>query len=143
MIIITDPKQVSSIADPPLRHIIEQRIQGIEECCPWDANELGPIIVIESGDTPDSLAAVMGFSILSGLFDDSRFGDDNFAPGFEFAESHGNADGHAHGDQFFELVYIVSDSGYGFDIFVPNATGIDPVLLTFCRTYATRSAVSV
>ena len=131
MIIITDLEQVVSIADPPLRHIIEQRIHGIQECSPWDADELGPIIVIEPGDTPDDLKKITGFSILEGLFDDSRFGDENFAPSFEFAESHG--------DHLFELVYIVSDGGYGYDIFIQNAAGIDPVLLAFCQAYATQN----
>jgi len=129
MIIITDSKQVASIADPPLRQIIKQRIQGIEECCPWDPDELGPIIIIEPGDSPDDLKKITGFSILEGLFDDSRFGDENFAPAFEFAESHG--------DHLFEFVYIVSDGGYGYDIFIPNTAGIDPVLLAFCQAYAT------
>ncbi len=128
MIIITDPKHITGIADPPLRLLIQQRIDGILDCGPWDADELGPIIVIEPGDTADELSAVMGFSILSGMFDDSQFGDSEFAPGFEFAE--------AHGDHLFELVYIVSDSGYGYDIFVPNSVLIDPRLLDFCRTYA-------
>lgn len=129
MIIITDPNQVASIADPPLRHIIKQRIHGIEECCPWDASELGPIIIVEPIDTVRDLEAVTGFSIIEGPFDDSRFGDENFAPSFEVAESHG--------DNLFELVYIVSDGGYGYDIFIQNTAGIDPVLLAFCQAYAT------
>ena len=86
------------------------------------------MIVIELGDTANDLEAVMGFSILEGIFDESHFGDEDFAPSFEFAESHGN--------QLFELVYIVSDGGYGYDIFIPNRPGIDPVLLSFCKTYA-------
>jgi hypothetical protein len=73
----------------------------------------------------------MGFSILEGIFDSSRFGDENFEPSFELAEA-------VNGD-LFELVYIVSDSGYGYDIFVMNRPGIDPTLLAFCETYATPS----
>lgn len=131
MIIINDSKQIASIADSFLRQIIEQRIHGIEECCPWEADELGPIIVLEPGDSPDDLKQITGFSIIEGPFDDSRFGDENFAPSFEFAESHG--------DHLFELVYIVSDGGYGYDIFIQNAAGIDPVLLAFCQAYATQN----
>ena len=128
MIVITDRTQISGTADTHLRQLIEQRIRGIEECCPWDAEELGPFIIVEAGDTPADLESVMGFSILKSLFDDSHFGDDDFAPSFEFAESIG--------DDLFELVYIVNDSGYGFDIFIPNHLGIDPILLAFCETYA-------
>lgn len=128
MIVITDQKQIAEIADIPLRQLIEQRIQGIEVSCRWDAEELGPLIVIEPGDTADDLETVMGFSILEGIFDESHFGDEEFSPCFEFAESHG--------DHLFELVYIVNDGGYGYDIFIPNCPGLDPVLHSFCQTYA-------
>lgn len=128
MIVLRNTEAISTVADPALRQLIELRISQINECCPWDAEELGPMIVIEPGDTANDLEAVMGFSILEGLFDDSRFGDGDFAPSFEFAESHG--------DHLFELVYIVNDGGYGYDIFIPNHPGIDPDLLSFCQTYA-------
>lgn len=128
MIVITDQRQIIEVADTHLRQLIEQRIQGIEECCPWDVEELGPIIIVEPGDTADALEKVMGFSILEGIFDEARFPDENFSPSFEFAESIG--------DHLFELVYIVNDGGYGNDIFIVNRPGIDPVLLAFCQTYA-------
>lgn len=80
MIVITDRKQITEIAEIPLRQLIEQRIQGIEESCPWDADELGPIIVVEPGDTADDLETVMSFSILECIFDESRFGDEDFVP---------------------------------------------------------------
>lgn len=128
MLIITNPVQIAVITDTSLRHLIEQRIREISECAPWDANELGPFIVVESGDTATNLEVAMGFSILESIFDDTRFGDEDFSPSFEFAESHGNT--------LFELVYIVSDGGYGYDIFIPNLPSTDPVLLTFCQIYA-------
>lgn len=128
MIVITDRRQIAGIAAVHLRQLINQRIHEIEESCPWNANELGPMIVIEPGDTANDLEAVMGFSILEGIFDESHFGEKDFSPAFEFAESHG--------DHLFELVYIVNDGGYGYDIFIPNRPSIDPVLLSFCKTYA-------
>lgn len=128
MLVLRDNIAIAAITDPVLRQLIERRIREISECCPWDADELGPIIVVEPGDTADALQAIMNFSILEGSFDDSRFGDDNFSPSFEFAE--------AHGDHLYELVYVVSDSGYGYDIFIANHPGIDPTILAFCQTYA-------
>lgn len=128
MVLVTDLSGLPRITNPAIRQLIEHRIQAISECCPWDAAELGPFIVVEPGDTASDLEAIMGFSILEGIFDQSRFGDDDFAPSFEFAESHG--------DDLVELVYVVSDSGYGYDIFIVNRAGIDPLLLAFCQAYA-------
>ena len=128
MIVITDRKQITEIVDISLRQLIEQRIQEIEESCPWDAEELGPMIIVEPGDTPNDLESVMGFSIFEGIFDESRFGDEDFTPSFEFAE--------AIGDNLFELVYVINDGGYGYDIFIPNRPGIDSTILAFCQTYA-------
>ena len=128
MIVLRDTEAISTVADPALRQLIELRISQINECCPWDADELGPMIVIEPGDTANDLEAVMGFSILEGTFDESRFGDEDFTPAFEFAD--------AIGDNLFELVYVINDGGYGYDIFIPNRPGIDPTIHAFCQTYA-------
>lgn len=128
MLVLRDTKAITDITDPVLRQLIERRIQEISEYCPWDADELGPMIVVEPGDTADDLQAIMGFSILESIFDDSHFGDEEFAPAFEFAE--------IHGDHLYELVYIVSNGGYGYDIFILNRPGIDPTILAFCQTYA-------
>jgi len=128
MVIITNPVQIAVITDTSLRQLIERRIQEISECCPWDADELGPMIVVEPGDTAEDLQAIMGFSILESIFDDSHFGDEEFAPSFEFAE--------IVGEDLYELVYVISDGGYGYDIFIPNLPGLDPVIRSFCQTYA-------
>lgn len=128
MLILRHTDTIARITDDKLRQLITQRLQEIGESCPWDADELGPFIVVEPGDTAADLETVMGFSILDGIFDQSRFGDDDFAPSFEFAE--------IIGEDLYELVYVINDGGYGYDIFIPNRPGIDPALLSFCQTYA-------
>ena len=90
MLVITDETQTTAISNLPLRQLVEQRINERNEYCSEDPDELGPIIVPEPGDTSDDLKQITGFSIIEGPFDDSRFGDENFAPSFEFAESHGD-----------------------------------------------------
>ena len=129
MRILRDVSAIDGLADAGLRQLIQKRLVEIGECCPWDADELGPFVVIEPGDTADMLEAEMGFSVLRNLFDDTRFPHPDFAPAFEWAE--------AHPEGYLELVYIVSDSGFGYDVFVADQPGVDPDLLAFCRTYAT------
>ena len=129
MRILRDEAAIAALPDAGLRQLIETRIRQINECCPWDADELGPIIVVEPGDTADMLETEMGFSVLRNLFDDTHFPHPDFAPAFEWAE--------AHPEGYLELVYVVGDGGYGYDIFVADQPGVDPELLAFCRTYAT------
>jgi hypothetical protein len=129
MRILHDETAIAALPAGGLRRLIEKRIAEINECCPWDADELGYFIVVEPGDSADVLEAEIGFPVLRGLLDDVPFGDEDFSPAFEWAE--------IHPEGFYELVYITSDSGYGFDIFVANAPGVDPELLALCQAYAT------
>lgn len=129
MRILRNEIAIAALPDAGLRQLIETRISLINECCPWDADELGPFIVVEPGDTADMLETEMGFSLLRNLFDDTRFPHPDFVPAFEWAE--------AHPEGYLELVYVVGDGGYGYDIFVADQPGVDPELLAFCRTYAT------
>ena len=129
MRILRDEAAIAALPDTGLRQLIENRISQINECCPWDADELGPFIVVEPGDTADMLEVEMGFSVLRNLFDDTRFPHPDFAPAFEWAESHPEG--------YLELVYVVSDGGYGYDVFVADQPSVDSELLAFCRTYAT------
>ena len=112
MIILTSREQVADLTDSHLQQLVEQRIQCIEECCPWDVNELGPIIIVEPGDTASQLEAVMGFSILEGLLEDTRFGDSDFSPAFEFAELHGD-DGKCGGVETVSFSSIFCTGAYG------------------------------
>lgn len=54
-----------------------------------------------------------------------------FSPSFEWAE--------VHAEGFYEVVYIVNDSGYGFDIFIADHPSTDSNLLAMCQAYATPS----
>lgn len=128
MLILSDPDAVAALENVPLRRLIQQRIEEISEDCPWDADELGPFVVVEPGDTDTDIESVTGFSVLCSPYSPNRFGEPGFKPAFEFAESHD--------DQLFELVYVVSDGGFGYNLIIVNAPGVDPTLLAFCQTYA-------
>ncbi len=128
MRVLRSKADVDGIADAALRQLIEERITQIEENCPWDTDVLGPIIVVEPGDSADVLEAEIGFPVLRGLYDGVPFGEVGYAPAFEFVE--------AIGDAFFEMVFIIGGD-FGYDILLINQPGIDPVLKALCLAYAT------
>jgi hypothetical protein len=131
MRILRDVSAIDALADAGLRQLIQQRLVEISECCPWDADELGPFVVVEPGDSVEVLEAEIGLPLLRNLFDDTPFGHADFAPAFEWAA--------VHPEGFYELVYIVGDGGYGYDIFIADEAGVDADLLAMCRIYATSS----
>lgn len=128
MRILRDEAAIAALPDDVLRRLIMKRVDEINECCPWDSDELGCFVAVEPGDTAEDLEAEIGFSVMRGLFDDMPFGNEDFSPGFEWAE--------AHPEGFYELVYIISDGGFGYDIFIANQPGVDPGLLAMCQAYA-------
>lgn len=131
MRILRDEAAIAAVPEADLRQLLQKRVAEINESCPWDADELGFFIVIEPGDPVSALETEIGFPVLRGLLDDVPFGHEDFSPSFEWAE--------IHPEGYLELVYIVNDGGFGYDIFIADQPGVDPELLTMCRTYATPS----
>jgi hypothetical protein len=113
MHVLRDRASIARLEDIDLRTLIEWRIRQIEESMPWDAAVLGPFIVAEPGDSIDTLVAATGIVSVTD---------------FEFVDEH------AH---YYEAVWIVSDDGYGVDLFIPRQAGIDPNLLALCAAFAT------
>ena len=59
---------------------------------------------------------------------DARFGSPAFAPSWELLEEH---------PRFYEIVYILSDDGFGVEVFVPKRADVPQELLAMCAAYAT------
>lgn len=127
MLVLRGPALAVRITDPDMRALVEQRFTEIQAGEPYDYDTHGYSIVVEPGDTVEALENETGYPILGSLFDDSRFGDPEYAPSFEALEEHPSC---------FEIVFILSDDGFGFTVFVPKADGIDAVLLSMCARYA-------
>lgn len=133
MIIIRDPSLISSIADPDIRSLVEQRFIQLCEgatCTdddPYDADILGYMIVVEAGDTVAQLESECGCPILHNYLEpEIHFGNPDFVHSCEVLEDHGNC---------FEMTYILGGD-FGIGIFVPKQDGINPELLAMCKTYA-------
>ena len=126
MQIIRDLPSTLQINDPTIRRLVQQRIDDLGGN-KFDATELGYFLVIEPGDSLDSISAQMGFQVLANRCTGIRFGEPGFAPSFEFVEEIGNC---------YDAVFIVDDSGFGIELFVP-ASEVPAELVEMCKRYAT------
>ena len=129
---LRDEAAIAALPDAALRRLIEKRVAEINESCPWDADELGYFVVVEPGDTAAALEAEIGFPVLRNLFDDTPFGHPDFAPSFEWAE--------VHPEGYLELVFVIGDGGFGYDVFIVDQPGADQNLIAMCRAFATPAA---
>lgn len=136
MQIIRDPADVATIQDSSIRRLVEQRIfdlgkpDGPKE--PFDLAALSYFVIVEAGDSIATIDAQLGFSVLANRFSGIRFGQPGFVPSFEFVEEFSGC---------FEMVFIISDDGFGIEVFVPKTAGITTELLEMCQRYATPGAV--
>jgi hypothetical protein len=121
-------QDVDAIPHPGIRALILQRLAELELEEPYD--QFGGFVLVEPGDTTACLEAECGCLITTGLFIDAKFGDPDFMPCFEWLEHHAQAN-------CFEMLFVMSDDGFGTALFVPDEPDIDPELLAFCREYAT------
>jgi hypothetical protein len=130
MLILRDPALASSIANPDIRGLVEQRFAEICAGEPYNYDQHGYTIVVEPGDSVAALEEESSCPILRNLFDKTRFGDPDFAPSCEALEEHSGC---------YEMVFILNDDGFGITIFIPKTKGIDADLLAMCAIYAERA----
>ncbi|MBX9917947.1 MAG: hypothetical protein K2Y07_12045 [Nitrosomonas sp.] len=131
MIILHDPSLIHRITDPSIQALASHRFSQILSGEPYDYDHHGYMIVVEPGDSIESLESETCCSILHNGFDDTNFGDSDFTPCFEVLEDHGNC---------YEMLFILNDEGFAIDIFIPKHPGIDPQLLALCTEYAVPAA---
>ena len=128
MLVHRDPADATSIADPALRALVQKTVADLSEDYPYDPDELGYFVIVEPGDRLETINAQIGFDILANRWDGITFGQPGFSPSFELIDEHAG---------YYEVVFVMDDSGYGIEVFVPKAAGIDPDLLAMCAKYAT------
>lgn len=132
MQIIRNTAEVGSISEPELRTLIEKTIGDLSQDEPYDPTVLGYFLILQAGDSLDAISAQIGFDILANRWTGIRFGEAGFTPSFELVSEHAG---------YYDIVFIVDDSGFGIEVFVPKAAGIDSDLLTMCQRYATAGAI--
>ena len=125
MFVIRELSSAVHISDLEIRHLVEQRFHALSTE-PYDPDDLGYFLVMEPSDSLEEINAQLGFPILCNRFSGIPFGDADFTPSFEFVEEYANC---------YDMVFILSDDGYGVEVFIPKSIDI-PELLAMCQKFA-------
>ncbi len=126
MIVVRNLQSTHQIRNPAIRELVFLRINDLDGAA-FDTDELGYFLVVESGDTIEAIHAQVGFNILQNRFTGIRFDATGFTPSFEFIEEF---------PACYDMVFVLDDSGFGIEFFVPKEEGIDTDLLAMCRMFA-------
>lgn len=127
MHVLRDRQSVAKVVDPSLRALIEQRVEALSEFDDCELHELVTFVVVEPSDSVEALDAQLGIHVLVNRLDGTRFGESGFTPSFELLEEHAG---------YFEIVFVLSDDGFGIEVFVPKHPDVDSELLAMCAAYA-------
>jgi len=133
MIRIRGPDAAGRIGDPAIRRLVEERFDQVLNGDEYDPDIHGVMIVVEPGDTLDSLEEQSGLPIATNPFDGARFPDPNFVPACEALEEHAGC---------YEMMFLFSDDGAGVNFFIPKQ-GIDADLLALCARFSVRETTSL
>ena len=132
MQIIRDPADAIRIADPELRALVEKAIRDLSPDGPYDPDELGYFLIVQPGDSLDAISTQIGFPIMANRCTGIRFGQPDFTPSFELVDEQAG---------YYDMVFIISDDGYGIEVFIPKTDGVDAELLAMCKRYAVNGGV--
>jgi len=103
--------------DPALRELLAARRDQLADEG-LDLAELAHFVVPGPGDTLASVEAEAGVSLSVNYGDNTKLGDADFKPSWEYVERHPGG--------WREVVLILSDDGYGVVILISDRIDLDP-----------------
>ena len=115
MLVLRDVKALFQVDDPRLRALLARRAEALlaEAGGDHELRDLVTFVVLGPGDSLEALGRQLGVPVLGSPF--------------ELVEEHAGC---------YELVFVLSDDGYGAEVFVPKDAGAPPELLAMCAHYA-------
>jgi hypothetical protein len=131
MLVLRDPKLTSQLLNVHIRELVSLRFTQVSNGEPYDYNRHGYMVVVEPGDTVEQLEQETGCGITRDLFDETRYGEADFAPSFEILEEH---------DVCYEMHFSLNDDGFGITLFILKEEGIPDDLRALCTSYAVPAA---
>ena len=111
--------------DPQLHTLLAERISGLATG-EHDLTDWTEYLVVQPGDSESDILRHVGFSPLIEPIDGARFGDDDFAPYWDWLSDH---------DGWYELI-ITFGSTFAYVLLIRDAEGVLPDLRALCRRYA-------
>ena len=118
MIIIRTADQLerllASNLEPSLQAILQDHRDRLTEYADFAFEELAAIFVFQPGDQPDALNEASGIAILQD------------PPCWEHL---------VHQDGWYELVFVISDDGFGWIVLIPDWQDTDHRLLALCERH--------
>ena len=109
---------LASSLDPTLRERLAAHRDYLLDYPGFALEELGEFLIVQPDDTLESINAACSAHLVK---------DDDFAFDAEGLDVYGH---------WLELLFVVSDDGFGVVLFVPLAQEADPALLSACQALA-------
>ena len=129
MIVVRDPESAFQLNDYGIREFILQRIFTLGGPA-YDPDTLGYFLMLEEADTAETAQEHLGFNFLHNRYSGFRYDQPGYTPSFEVVEEFSTC---------YDMVFILSDDGFGIEVFVPKNEGINADVLTLCRKFAFRA----
>lgn len=121
MITIYDEHEARKLTDPTLRSLVLGHLTTAKEN---GLQALTCIAVVEPHDSEGTIVQELGFSPLVNPLSETRFGDRDFSPAWDWLEVH-------HG--WYELIFTVGDDGFAYILFAPRHGSC---ISAICERYA-------
>lgn len=100
---------LSTMTDATLKRILTNRVEQLAQYDGYDLGELAHFLIIQPGDTLDTIEGALGFSPANRLS--------------EVITNHGG---------WFEAVFVLSDDGFGWVLLVPDDPAAPPDIRELC-----------
>jgi hypothetical protein len=135
MIVLRDPAPLAApdanagtaeLIDP-LKLPLQQLFADLAGGEPYDPDGHGYLVLVETGDDVATLERDTGCPILTDWSGQRRYGDPDFSPACEWLNEY---------PDYYEMGYVLNDSGAALLLIIPKLTGIATELLSLCGDHA-------
>ena len=133
MIVVRNAQATFQISDPHIRDFVQQRIFDLGGPA-FDRDALGYFLVFEAGDTGEAAQEHLGFNLLHNRYSGFRYDQAGYTPSFEVVEEFATC---------YDMVFILSDDGFGIELFIPKDERIDADIIALCRKFAFKAEVKL